>query len=94
MVNKYYTHILSSTELVNSVNQENHLHHHEISKHFSVSEPTHNVLTQSYIKIKNWNRDFRPTRPNKVESVAKQRWPYLESKTNIHENDPYIQAAI
>ena len=92
MVN--YTHIVSSTEPVDSVNQENHLHHDEISKHFSLSEPTHNVLTQSYIKIKTWNRDFRPTRPNKVESIAKQKWPYLEPKTNIHNNDPYIQAAI
>ena len=94
MVNKYYTDILSSTELVDSVNRENHLHHHQISKHFSVSEPTHNVLTQSYIKIKNWNRDFRPTRPNKVESIAKQKWPTLNPKQIIHKNDPYIQAAI
>ena len=85
---------MSSTQPVDSVNQENYLHHDEISKHFSLSEPTHNVLTQSYIKIKTCNRGFRPTRPNKVESIAKQKWPYLEPKTNIHKNDPYIQAAI
>ena len=78
VVKKYHTHIMWPTKPDDSVHQENHLHHHEISKHFSVSEPTHNVLAQCYIKS------------NKVEFIAKQKWPYLQPETNIQKHDRYI----
>ena len=67
-----------------------------LSKHTSSLtfqlEVTQHLL--SYIKIKNWNRDFRQPQPKKVEFIAKQKWAYLEPKTNICKNNPQFDCSL